>query len=257
MKNKLRIFASFLSVAVLSVGLMAQPNGAARYDTQIQQKVTSQLQEKKAFQNITSNVEDGIVTLTGTVDVYQKKLDAAKKVRKVHDVQGVRNLIEVAGPSVPDQQLHDKLANKLFYDRIGYYDDAFNYYTLSVKDGVVTVGGETYNDVGRDTALSIIQNMPGVKDVVSEIKVAPTSIFDDGIRVRAARAIYRDPVLSRYAVDPARPIRIIVNNGNVSLYGVVDSPMDKQIAGIRANSVFGAFSVQNNLMVEGGSNPGM
>jgi hyperosmotically inducible periplasmic protein len=257
MKSKLRIMGTFLSVAVLSVGLMAQPTSASRYDSQIQQKVTSRLQDKKEFQNINSSVEDGIVTLTGTVDVYQKKLDAAKKARKVQSVQGVRNLIEVAGPSVPDQQLRDKLANKLFYDRVGYYDNAFNYYTLSVKDGVVTVGGETCNDVGRDTALSIIQNMPGVKDVVSEIKLAPTSIFDDGIRVRAARAIYRDPVLSKYAVDPARPIRIIVNNGNVSLYGVVDSPMDKQIAGMRVNSVFGAFSVQNNLMVEGGSNPGM
>ena len=101
----------------------------------------------------------------------------------------------------------------------------------------------------RDSALALANRMPGVKDVVNEIKVLPLSGFDDQIRVRALRAIYRDPVLSRYAIDPARPIRIVVDNGHVALYGVVDNTMDKQVAGMRANQVFGAFSVQNNLEV--------
>jgi len=57
-------------------------------------------------------------------------------------------------------------------------------------------------------------------------------------------------VLSKYAIDPQRSIRIIVANGHVTLYGSVDSVMDKQIAGIRANQVFGAFSVDNKLVVE-------
>jgi len=235
MKNPLGIIASFLSVAVLSVGLMAQPAGAARYDSAIQQKVTQELQDKKEFRGVQSSVEDGIVTLSGTVDLYQQKLDAAKKVRKTKDVQGVRNLIEVAGPSIADQQLEQKLADKLYYD-------AFNYFTLTVKDGVVTVGGETYNDVGRDTALGEIQRTPGVKDVVNHIKVSPTSLFDDELRVRAAQAIYRDSALGKYAIDPARPM---------------DSAMDKQIAGMRVSSVPGAFSVKNNLVIEGQSNTGM
>jgi hypothetical protein len=54
MKNPLGIFASFLSVAVLSVGLMAQPAGAARYDSAIQQKVTQELQDKKEFRGVQS-----------------------------------------------------------------------------------------------------------------------------------------------------------------------------------------------------------
>jgi hyperosmotically inducible protein len=64
------------------------------------------------------------------------------------------------------------------------------------------------------------------------------------------RAIYRDSVLSKYAMDPARPIRIIVANGHVTLYGSVDSSMDKTIAGLKANQLFGAFSVENKLQVE-------
>ncbi len=257
MKKLLKLFSAMLSVTLLSVGLMAQPSSAARNDVTIQQTVTHQLQDKKQFDKVQSSVEDGIVTLTGTVDLYQDKLDAGKKVRKMKDVQGVRNLIEVAGANVPDPQLHEQLAKKLFYDRIGYYDNAFNYYTLSVKDGVVTVGGETYNDVGRDTALAIVNRMPGVKDVVDNIKVLPTSLFDDSLRVRATRAIYGDSVLGKYATDPARPIRIIVNNGHISLYGTVENEMDKTIAGIRINSVPGAFSVENHLTVDKNDNPGM
>ena len=104
--------------------------------------------------------------------------------------------------------------------------------------------------MARDAAISEVRHMAGVKDVIDDIKVLPASINDDHIRMRTARAIYRDPVLSRYAMDPARPIKIIVDNGHVSLYGTVDSTMDKQIAGMRANGVFGSFSVQNNLIVE-------
>jgi osmotically-inducible protein OsmY len=63
------------------------------------------------------------------------------------------------------------------------------------------------------------------------------------------QAIYRDSELGRYASDPALPIRIVVNNGNLSLYGTVENKMDKEIAGIKANQVFGVFSVQNNLQV--------
>jgi len=229
---------------------MAQPAGATRYDSAIQQKVTQELQDKKEFRGVQSSVEDGIVTLSGTVDLYQQKLDAAKKVRKTKDMQGVRNLIQVVGPSVPDQHLEQKLADKLYYERVGYYDNAFNYFTLTVKDGVVTVGGETYSDVGRDTALAEIQRTPGVKDIVNDITVSPASLFDDELRVRAAQAIYRDSALGKYAIDPALPIRIIVHNGNISLYGTVDSAMDKQIAGMRVSSVPGAFSVKNNLVVE-------
>ena len=67
MKNPLGIIASFLSVAVLSVGLMAQPAGAARYNSAIQQKVTQELQDKKEFRGVQSSVEDGVVTLSGNL----------------------------------------------------------------------------------------------------------------------------------------------------------------------------------------------
>jgi hyperosmotically inducible protein len=250
MNNIFKAMTSFLAVGVLSVGLAAQ-TASARYDSDIQTRVTQQLAKKKDFHNLQATTEDGIVTLSGNVDLYQQKLDAAKKVRKLDKVQGVRNLIAVSS-SVPDAEVQAKLERKLHYDRIGY-DNQFNFVDASVKSGAVTLTGATRNEMGRDSAVWIANNMPGVNDVVDNIKVLPVSGFDDRIRFGAMRAIYRDPVLSRYASDPAKPIRIVVDNGNLSLYGTVATTMDKQVAGIRASQVFGVFSVQNNLEVVKGS----
>ncbi len=248
-KKAWRRIGALLAVGVLSATLVAQSAAAARYDNQIQTAVAAKLAAKKQFQNVQSKVEDSIVTLTGTVDLYQRKLDAAKLARKTASVQGVRNLITVAGPNVADEQIEQKLARKLAYVRVGY-DNTFDYFALGVKDGVVTVEGQDRTGVGRDEALADIYNQPGVKDVIENISLEPVSPMDDGLRLRAARAIYRDPVLSKYAIDPAKPIRIIVDNGHVTLYGSVLNAMDKQVAGIRANQLFGAFSVENKLEVE-------
>jgi hyperosmotically inducible periplasmic protein len=250
MKSILRTAASFLAVGILTAGLAAQTS-SARYDSDIQARVTQQLTKKSEFRNLQASTEDGIVTLSGCVDLYQQKLDAAKKVRKLDKVQGVRNQVAVS-TTAPDAELAAKLERKLHYDRIGY-DNEFNFVDVAVNNGVATLNGETRTDIGRDSALSLVNNMPGVKDVVDNIKVSPVSGFDDRIRISALRAIYRDPVLSRYASDPAKPIRIVVDNGKLSLYGTVASAMDKQVAGIRANQIFGVFSVQNNLEVVKGS----
>ncbi len=250
MKSILRTVTPFLSVAILSIGLAAQ-TASARYDSDIQTQVTRQLAKKPEFRNLQATTEDGIVTLSGSVNLYQQKLDAAKKVRKLDKVQGVRNLVAV-GSTVPDAELTAKLARQLYYDRIGY-DNLFNFVDVSVNSGVATLSGETRTDVGRDSAVSLVNRTPGVKDVVDNIKVSPVSSFVDRIRLSAVRAIYHDPILGRYASDPAKPIRIVVDNGKLTLYGTVENAMDKQVAGIRAGQVFGAFKVQNNLEVVKGS----
>jgi len=250
MKNILRAMTAFLVIGVLSVGMVAQTT-SARYDSDIQARVTQQLTKKQDFRNLQASTEDGIVTLSGSVDLYQQKLDAAMKVRKMNQVQGVRNLVAVSS-TVPDGELAAKLARQLYYDRIGY-DNLFNFVVVSVNRGVATLSGETRTDVGRDSAVALVNRTPGVKDVVDNIKVSPVSNFDDRIRLSAMHAIYRDPVLGRYASDPARPIRIVVDNGKLTLYGTVENSMDKQVAGIRASQVFGAFKVQNNLEVVKGS----
>ena len=245
----------FLAVTVALLVLLsmtAMASASSGNDQQIQQAVSQKMQSAKQLRNVNAGVEDGIVTLTGTVGLYQDKLDAAKKAKKIANVSGVRNQIAVAGENVPDSQLQQKLARKVAYDRVGYFDNPFNYIAVAVKDGVVTLSGDAYWDVPRDDAMAIAARTLGVKEVINDVKVLPTSQFDDSLRVRTARVIYRDSVLGRYAIDPARPIRIVVDNGHVTLYGTVESVMDKNIAGIRAGSVPGSFSVDNKLVVARG-----
>jgi osmotically-inducible protein OsmY len=221
---------------------------AGRFDSQIQTSVTQKLDNKSEFKNVQSTVGDGIVTLTGQVDTYKDKLAAEKQARKSDkQVHGVRNLIEVAGPSVSDAELQKKLSRKIAYDRAGHFDIAFNAISVDVNDGVVTLGGAATDYPAYNSALSLVQNTKGVKDVVDKIQVLPASGYDNDLRLALYRKIYRDNVLSKYALDPVRPIRIIVDNGHVGLYGEVDSTFDRNIAGIRAREVFGGFSVENHL----------
>jgi len=219
-------------------------------DAQIQGDVMKSLDNKR-FKDVKVSVHDGVVTLTGTVDLYSAKQDADNKVHHRKDVKGVENQIEVAGPVVEDATLRNKLAEKLAYDRVGYGTTAFNSFTIGVQNGAVTLGGTAYGPADKDSAISLVENYPGVKDVIDNIDVAPVSPMDDRIRLAEARAIYGYPQLNKYAIDPAKPIRITVVNGNVTLSGVVDSQADKDVANIRANGVSGVFRVTNNLQVIG------
>jgi osmotically-inducible protein OsmY len=250
-----KIIAAALVLAgsmALSATALADTASSA-YDQQIQTKVAAQLEKKSEFKDIHFSVEDGIVTLAGFTDSLQHKLDAAKKARKQEHVAGVRDLVEVSGPAVSDNALRDQLAKKLAYDHVGVgYTNVFNLLTVDVQNGVATVGGQVRTPADKDSALSEVIGAKGVKGVVDRVRVAPTSFYDDELRIRVARAIYRDPVLSRYAMDPQAPIRIVVDGGHVGLYGVVNSESDRTIAGMRANQVFGAFSVENHLVTEKG-----
>jgi hyperosmotically inducible periplasmic protein len=225
-------------------------SNGAQNDSQIQADVMKSL-ENKRFKDVKASVKNGVVTLTGTVDLYSAKLDADNRAHHRRNVKGVENQIEVAGPTIDDTTLRNKLAEKLAYDRVGYGTTAFNAFTIGVENGVVTLGGTAYGPSDKDSAVSMVENYPGVKDVVDNIEVAPVSPIDDRIRLAEARAIYGFPQLNKYAIDPAKPIRITVVNGNVTLSGVVDTQADKDVANIRANGVPGVFKVVNNLEVVG------
>lgn len=249
--KKAQVAGSLLLAGSLLFGsTVGRAQSAGPNDAQIQADVMKALDNKR-FKEVKATVQNGVVVLSGTVDLYSEKEDADKKAHHRKNVQGVHNMIEVGGPHVEDVTLRNKLAEKLAYDRVGYGTTAFNSLTIGVQNGVVTLGGVAYGPTDKDSAVSLVANYAGVKDVVDNIEVAPLSPNDDRIRIDEARAIYGAPQLNRYAMDPAKPIRITVVNGNVTLTGVVDSEMDKDVANIRANGVPGVFKVTNNLEVAG------
>ena len=130
------------------------------------------------------------------------------------------------------------------------YVNAFDYMSFTVdEDNNVTLMGEVTNPTLKSDAGNVVKRIEGVEHVDNQIKLLPVSFFDNGLRVRLFRTIYGYPVLQRYALGVNKPIRIIVNNGHVTLIGYVDNQADKNIAGIRANGVPGVFSVDNQLEV--------
>jgi osmotically-inducible protein OsmY len=220
-------------------------------DNNLRAEIMNNALNKSKYKGIQVSVSNGVVTLTGSVDVVDTRNDAEKRVKRVKGVKAIDNEILAGGPDVPDAQLQQKLLKAIQYDRVGYGTTAFNAISVRVQNGVATLGGHAYGPVDADSAVAVASNMKGVKDVVNDIQVDPVSPMDDRIRIAAYRSIYGFTSLNKYAIDPAKPIRISVQNGHITLYGVVDSQGDKNAAGIRANSVPGAFSVTNNLIVAG------
>jgi len=220
-----------------------------RSDTATERTARKQLSKKDQFRNVKIQVADGVAQISGTVDLLVHKLDAEKQVKRVEHVQAVSNQIEVV-PQTPvsDAALTEKLAKKLRYDRVGY-GIMFNNLAVDVRDGAATVSGHVRDYADRNSALAIVETTPGVKGLFDEIEVAPPSGFDDELRLRMASAIYGHSALTRYALDPQKPIRIVVDRGQVELHGVVDTQLDKQIALAQARSVPGAFAVEDRLFV--------
>jgi hyperosmotically inducible periplasmic protein len=169
------------------------PDAAAQrntggYDEQILQDSNKLLPSQKEYQGVRAATEDQIVTLEGNVNLYIDLVNLEKKVKKVKNVDGVRNHVQVQS-NVGDDQSREKLADKLRYDRVGF-GIAFNALTLDLKDGMVARGGNVRDYPARDSAVAIAETTPGVNDLMDNIEVAATSTFDDDLRMKLYRAIH-------------------------------------------------------------------
>jgi hyperosmotically inducible periplasmic protein len=120
---------------------------------------------------------------------------------------------------------------------------------FQIADGKVILSGQVTRPTLKSDAENAVKRLEGVTGVENRIEVLPLSPFDDRVRLAVLRAVYSDPAMTRYGMGAQPSIRIIVENGNVTLEGVVGTEMDRNIANIRANQVAGVFSVTNNLRV--------
>jgi len=126
----------------------------------------------------------------------------------------------------------------------------FDHFAFQVDGGTVTLMGKASRPTLKSGAEKVIRRIEGVEKVVNQIEVLPLSKHDDSLRLALYRSIYGHVALEKLAVQALPPIHIIVENGNVTLEGVVLDNMQKQIAGAQANAVAGVFSVTNNLRIE-------
>jgi len=147
-----------------------------------------------------------------------------------------------------DAAIARKLTHEIrMYPRYSIFDNI----SFSVNEGRVELLGEVSEPFKKADLGRIAQRVPGVASLNNELKVLPVSPMDNRLRLQVARAIYHDPVLSRYGWQPVPPIHVIVDNGHVTLEGVVSTDMEKTVAGLRAASAGLSFGpVNNNLRVE-------
>jgi BON domain-containing protein len=155
-------------------------------------------------------------------------------------------------PNVTAPQTDADIAQRVRHEIVMYphytlWDDV----NIRVSNARVELTGAVTEPYKKSDITHMVQRLPGVATVSNDLEVLPLSPMDDRLRLQVARAIYGDPTLSRYGIQAVPPIHIIVDNGHVTLDGVVNNDMEKQIAGLRANSAGLSFgTVTNNLRVE-------
>ena len=133
----------------------------------------------------------------------------------------------------------------LGYVHYGVFDSV----GVGVDDGVVTLVGSVYQPWRRDELEGRVARLTGVREIKNGLRVQPASIFDDRLRAQLYRRIYGNGLFERYASFANPPIRIVVENGKVTLTGVVNSRVERAVLGSIANGTL-AFRVDNQVQVE-------
>ena len=160
-------------------------------------------------------------------------------------VSGARagNVVTPDVSAIPNQVQHN-LAMLPWYGVFDHLDYQVNGTEVILSGQVISEHATTKDDAGK-----FVKSIPGVTKVVNNIEVLPPSPFDNQIRRAEYRTVFSQADLGRYTMGAIPQVHIIVKNGHVSLEGVVMNQMDKNMAGIFANSVSGVFSVENNLRI--------
>jgi osmotically-inducible protein OsmY len=143
------------------------------------------------------------------------------------------------------QVVRDVQKQVLSYPQFSIFDAVH----MQIDNGAVTLTGKVTMPYKKNDIEKRIAKVDGVQQVVNKITVLPVSGFDDELRFRIARAIYGNSNFWNYGSMVNPPIHIIVENGHVTLDGVVNSNTDRMLARSIASS-FGAFSVTNDLKTD-------
>ena len=154
--------------------------------------------------------------------------------------------IRPGAPNPDEQRIVKEVRHELVM--LPYYS-LFDDLEYSVNGDTVTLLGSVTNPTLKSDAENVVKHIEGVNKVNNQIKVLPPSPMDDQIRVATARAISNQGGLYRYFMGAVPSIHIIVENGHVTLKGIVDNQADDTQAKMAANQVPGVFSVKDELQV--------
>ncbi|HLH01389.1 MAG TPA: BON domain-containing protein [Bryobacteraceae bacterium] len=120
---------------------------------------------------------------------------------------------------------------------------------FELKGTTVRLTGDVTRSRLKEAAEQAVRELPGVRRVVNNIEVLPSSSLDNQIRIAAFRAIYGEPAFRTYASQSVQPIRILVKDGCLTLEGAVANETDRKAAYMKALMVPGVLAVSNRLQV--------
>jgi osmotically-inducible protein OsmY len=186
--------------------------------------------------------KDGVVTLTGIVDSYAKKVEAETAAKSVVGVKAVVEKIEVRFSNAFKKSDTD-IANDALKGFRSTWDVPDDKIKITVENGWATLEGEVPWNFQREAAKNIVNNLIGVKGVTNNIKIKPN--IQDAIEQREIEhALARN-----WAVDDEE-IHVHVSGSKVKLDGVVHSFYQKEEAARIAWNAPGVLTVDNELVIE-------
>ena len=224
--------------------IVAAQGQASLIDDSIRAKVGAELFEA-GLVNVDVDVQDGSVTLSGTVPTIQERDELVQRTIRIDGVRQVSNEVTIVRPR-SDRDLANTVGRTLAASQ---YLTVFDYVTGSVSDGRVELTGDVTETNKAYEFEQAVSRIRGVQEVLNRIEVLPISRSDDQLRSAVADRIYTDPAFWRYAAQSRPPIHIIVKNARVTLIGVVGSQTDREMAELKVRGVFGVQRVENRLLV--------
>ncbi len=152
-----------------------------------------------------------------------------------------------AQPGAQVRKLSKEVRKRLV--TIPWYN-VFDNLDYRIRGKTVILGGQVVFPLSRKSVGRYVKGLPGVEHVVNHVKNLPVSPFNRQVRMEEFQALFmHQSPLFHYVLGVNPRIHIVVNNGRVTLYGVVENQADRQFAGMRARSVPDVFSVKNKLRV--------
>jgi osmotically-inducible protein OsmY len=232
--------------------LVATLPAHAADDATVQRKIEARLAkaglDKSA--NVQVAVHDGIASLTGITLSVADRWRVEEAARK--ESKDVDSRLQVFPEKRTDAELQKDVADAI----LGYvYYGVFDSLSAGVADGVVVLQGSVRDEFRKDQILDRVSRVPGLRDLKDEVRVQPVSFLDDRLRRELVAKIYGnlDSPLVRFANAPNPPVRILVENGRITLTGYVGTALEQTLLTHIARGT-SAFEVTNQVQLESDRN---
>jgi osmotically-inducible protein OsmY len=157
--------AAALPLAVASPAPQKSSQSGGRYDEQIRARVQQILNRERRYTNVKADVEDSVITLTGSVELDSSRRSLVDRMRRIPHVESVQNQLVLDPPAVPDKELYGRVQRNL-------EDAGYRALTFKVHEGAVILEGMVADEQARQRVIDLVRRIEGVKEVDARLSFA-------------------------------------------------------------------------------------